>query len=57
MPKKAVGTNPLFSSRGGVNKIMTGKTDKQNTKKVKEVSDFGKITPAKLNPEKNKKIK
>ena len=54
MPKKAVGNNPLFSSRGA-SKIMPGKTDNQDTKKVKPVSsDSTKITAGKSGPGKNK---
>ncbi len=48
MPKKAVGTNPLFSLRG-VSKSIPEKTDNQNTKKVKQVSsDSTKVTAGKI---------
>ncbi len=54
MPNKAVGNNPLFSSRGEI-KLMTGKTGNQNTKKVKQVSsDSIKATAGKSNTRKLK---
>ncbi len=57
MSKKAVGHNPLFSSRGA-NKIMPGKTDNQDTNKVNLVSsDSTKVTAVKSGPRQNKKKK
>ena len=54
MPNKAVGTNPFFSSRGG-NKVITGKTVGQNTKKAKQVSsDSTKVTAGKSDVKKIK---
>ena len=53
MPKKAVGTNPLFSLTG-VSKSMPEKTDNQNTKKVKQVSsDSTKVTAGKIDLKKS----
>lgn len=54
MPKKAVGHNPLYSSRGA-SILMNANTDNQNTKKVKQLSsDSVKVTAGKIDPEKNK---
>lgn len=44
MPKKAVGHNPLFSSRGA-SKIMPGKTDNQDTQKVQPISSNSTKAP------------
>ncbi len=54
MPKKAVGTNPLYTFSIKSN-VTPENTHNQNTKKVKQVSsDSTKVTADKLDPGKSK---